>query len=69
MRAQPPDPGEDRRGVEAELGDDLDLEPGLRRGLELAGEQPVELVVRDARMAIRIARDADRRDAVPRDQA
>ena len=69
MRAQSPDPGEDRRGVEAELGDDLDLEPGLRRGLELAGEQPVQLVVCDARMAIRIARDADRRDAVPRDQA
>ena len=43
--------------------------PGRLGGRDLVGERAVEIVLRDARMAVRIAGDADLLDAVPLQQA
>jgi len=62
--AQPADPLQDRLGIEAELGDDVDRQAGGLRGLDLVGERAIEVLLRYARMAIGIGGDGDPRDAV-----
>src|SRR6516165_9784126 len=53
--AQAGDPLQDRLGIEAELGDDVDRQAGGLRGLDLVGERAVEVLLRYARMAIGLA--------------
>src|SRR5262249_45612363 len=48
---------------ERELGDDVNAKPGRGRRLDLGGKQAVDLGRGDARMALRIAGDADLADA------
>ena len=55
---------QDRLGVEAELRDDMDREPGLLRRLDLGRQRVLEHLRRNARMAFRIAGNADLVDAV-----
>ena len=62
--AQAGDPLQDRLGIEAELGDDVDRQAGGLRGLDLVGERTVEVLLRYARVAIGIGGDADPGDAV-----
>ena len=52
-------------GIEAELGDDVDADADRFRGRGLVGQRHVKVVLRDARMAVRIAGDADVANAVP----
>src|ERR1044072_5786548 len=52
-------PGDDRPGIETELLDDVALQSGLRGGLELRCEHAFEFMVGNARVSVRIARDAD----------
>ena len=56
---------EDRSRLETKLRHDFDRKPGRFRGGDLVGERAVELVVADARMALRIAGDANAADAAP----
>src|SRR5262245_10326269 len=56
---------QDGGSIEAELGDDVDLDAGRLGGCDLVHERAVEILLRDARMAFRIARDADLIDAAP----
>ena len=62
--AQPGDPLQDRLGIEAELGDDVDRHAGRFRRLDLVRERTVEVLLRYARMAVGIGGDGDPRDAV-----
>src|SRR5262249_7799884 len=62
--AQARDPLQDRLGVEAELGDDVDRHAGRFRRLDLVSERAVEVLLGYARMAVGIAGDGDARDAV-----
>jgi hypothetical protein len=64
--SHPRDEIEDRNRIETELRHDFDRKPGRFRGGDLVGERAVEFVVADARMALRIAGDADTADAAPR---
>ena len=68
LRAQALHPGNDRRGVEAELRDDDYPQADLGGGFELPRQQAFEFQIGDARVAIGIARDADLADAAARDQ-
>src|SRR5579883_157215 len=56
--AQARDEGEDRRGRERELRDDVNAELGRGRGLDLGRERTVDLGRGDAWMTLRITRDA-----------
>ena len=60
---QPFDPAKDRLRFEAELGDDMNIEPGALRRRDLCHQRRFELLVIHARMAVGIARDADALDA------
>src|SRR5262249_20546475 len=62
--AQAGDPLQDRLGIEAELGDDVDRHAGGLRRLDLVGERTVEVLLGYARMAVRIGGDGDTGDAV-----
>src|SRR3954470_16968824 len=63
--AQTADPGEDRCGVESELSDDVDFEPGRLRGIDLVQQEAIELLRGEPWVTIGVAGDADLDDAVP----
>src|SRR5262245_61162599 len=67
--AQPREPAHDRLSVEAELRDDMQVEPGLLGRVDLGGKRAVERIGGDARMTVGIAGDADLRDAVALQQS
>src|SRR5262249_47167912 len=54
---------EDRAGVETELAHDLDRKAERLWRRDLVRKRPGELLVADARMALRVASDADAADA------
>src|ERR1700733_15792820 len=60
---------EDRPRIETKLRDDLDGKPGRFRRRDLFPQRPVELIVADTRMALRIAGDADAADTAPAQHA
>ncbi len=61
--------GRDRRGVEAELADQGDMQAGGLGGGQLGGARLFQQLVGDPRMALGIAADEDALDAVLLDQA
>ena len=61
--AQPREEVEDRAGVEAELGDDLDGQAGCFGCGNFVRNRAKKLLAADARMALRIAGNADGGDA------
>src|SRR5580704_19552400 len=53
--AQPLDPAQDGLRLEAELRDDVDIEPGALRRRDLRHQRRFELLVAHARMAVRVS--------------
>src|ERR671930_655932 len=60
---------QDGGGVEAELGDDVDLDAGRFGGGDLVHQRAIEVLLRDPRMTFRIPGDADLADATPLQEA
>jgi len=62
--AQSRNPLQDRLGIEAELADDVDGQPGALGRADLVSERAIEILLQEARMSVGIAGNSDLADAV-----